>query len=70
MYVLKYFDNSKSIEKQKLFFQLHNDKVNVMVNWSKTYALGIKLNLSFVPLSLWSGVHFFYKGNQDVENLV
>lgn len=44
MYVLKYFDNSKSIEKQKLFFQLHNDKVNVMVNWSKTYALGIKLN--------------------------
>lgn len=44
MYVLKYFDNLKSIEKQKLFFQLHNDKVNVMVNWSKTYALGIKLN--------------------------
>ena len=44
MYILKYFEHLKSIKKDKLFFQLHNDKVEAMVNWSQTYDLGIKLN--------------------------
>ena len=44
IYILKYFDNSKHIEKRTLFFQLNEDKADTMVNWSETYDFGIKLN--------------------------
>lgn len=44
MYILKYFDNSKHIKKNILFFQLNEDKAETMVNWSETYDLGVKLN--------------------------
>ncbi len=44
VYILKYFDNSKHLEKKILFFQLNEDKAETMVNWSQTYDLGVKLN--------------------------
>ncbi len=44
MHILKYFEDLKSLKKDTLFFQLHYDTVETMVNWSQTYDLGIKLN--------------------------
>lgn len=43
IYILKYFNNSKNIEKKYLFFQLNRDTLRV--NWVKLYNLGIKLKI-------------------------
>ena len=42
-YILKYFNNSKNIEKNYLFFQLNQDTIRV--NWFKLYNLGIELKI-------------------------
>ena len=42
-YILKYFNNSKNIEKNYLFFQLNQNTIRV--NWVKLYNLGIELKI-------------------------
>ncbi len=44
MHILKYFNDFKFIEKEIVFFQLNNDKIEIPVNWVQIYDLGIKLN--------------------------